>query len=773
MWNKAVWLGVPESEIKRGNILQGDMNGRFAYFRCELELAEEAGSKIVITANSRYRLWINEQPVLSGPCKGDRYRHFYEEVDISDKLKIGKNVFAVQVLLCDLNSVTSIWDERAPIFAVASLPNGHRLAVEGDIVNKSGEVLGCLTTGEAPWKVYLEDSFYLKSMDFNPLLGAVLLGAIQEEIDTRKAIMDWKKIDFDATDWAEPKDMGGAKQTFVNHRVGFLEDFPLKKREIPLLFEREREFADIIKEGQSEENDFWVVRPGEKIKFILDAGVHTNAQMKYRFEKGSGATVRIVYGEKYFSENGEEIARTDREHGILVGWTDKLTLNGQEHVYEPFWYRTFRFIEMEIQAKEEEVVVSCPKMLVTGYPLEMKSEIKADEPWVEKLWDMSARTLQNCMMDTYMDCPYYEQIQYAMDTRLEMLFHYAADDDYRLAKRAIEDFHHAITPMGVLQGRSVSCFGQTIITFGFHYIMMMEEYYRQTMDMETLIRFRSDVDVLLDYFAQRIGEKGLIEVSETWMFVDWVPNWEDTAGVPQAVGVGPSTIHNLMYAYALKSGAYIYRVTGRNALAEEYEERRQEILKNIQKYCWDEEAGLYREGPAFKQYTQHAQAWAVLNGMVSQEEAKAILKRTLENSEVLQCTFSTSYELFRAFEWAGNYEDTRYMLEKWIRLTEKGCTTCPETPVNARSECHAWSSLPMYEMLRTIAGIKMGADGWESIIIEPHLDYVNHLEGKAVTPKGIVEFIFDKKSGRYDVKLPDGVPGTVIVNGEILYKIAN
>lgn|GEM_PF-6437578 len=57
-------------------------------------------------------------------------------------------------------------------------------------------------------------------------------------------------------------------------------------------------------------------------------------------------------------------------------------------------------------------------------------------------------------------------------------------------------------------------------------------------------------------------------------------------------------------------------------MSEEYEERRNNILANLQKICWDEERGLYREGPNFIQYSQHAQAWAVLNEMGTPEVRK-------------------------------------------------------------------------------------------------------------------------------------------------------
>ena len=98
MWKKAMWVGVPREEIEEKKIYQGDMNGRFAYYRLEIEL-EEAGEAIVdLSANSRYRLWINEKPVLSGPCRSNQFRHYYETVDLKPYLKKGKNVLAVRVL---------------------------------------------------------------------------------------------------------------------------------------------------------------------------------------------------------------------------------------------------------------------------------------------------------------------------------------------------------------------------------------------------------------------------------------------------------------------------------------------------------------------------------------------------------------------------------------------------------------------------------------------------------------------------------------------------
>lgn len=130
MWKDAKWLRVPKSEIRRCDILQGDMNGRFAYYRLALKVRKAKKAMINITANSRYRLWVNEKPVLSGPCKGDRYRQYFKQIDIAGYLQEGKNVIAVQVLFCDPNAVAHQYSEHAPLFSVASLPVGHPFLYE-------------------------------------------------------------------------------------------------------------------------------------------------------------------------------------------------------------------------------------------------------------------------------------------------------------------------------------------------------------------------------------------------------------------------------------------------------------------------------------------------------------------------------------------------------------------------------------------------------------------------------------------------------------------
>ncbi len=91
-------------------------------------------------------------------------------------------------------------------------------------------------------------------------------------------------------------------------------------------------------------------------------------------------------------------------HGKIEGITDELVLSGEDVTFEPFWYRTFRFVVIEITAAEETTFFA-PFYYKTGYPLKVESHIHSSEKWVEEVWEPCVRTLENCMTETSMDSP--------------------------------------------------------------------------------------------------------------------------------------------------------------------------------------------------------------------------------------------------------------------------------------------------------------------------------------------------------------------------------
>ena len=221
-----------------------------------------------------------------------------------------------------------------------------------------------------------------------------------------------------------------------------------------------------------------------------------------------------------------------------------------------------------------------------------------------------------------------------------------------------------------------------------------------------------------------------------------------------------------MYAYALEKAAVIWQRAGRPALAEEYRRRRAAILEAVRRLCWDAGRGLFREGPDFEQFTQHAQSWAVLNELVTGEQARAVLLRAIDDADVLKVSLSTSFEWFRALEKAGMYEETAADMARWAELIAMGNTTCPETPGESRSECHAWSALPIYEFVRVMGGIRIEDGG---IRIRPRLYYLPDLCGTVITPSGPIVFRYERSGEhlRGTLELPGNIEAIVTgTNGE-------
>jgi len=731
MFQNAWWIGLPAHELSRKNILQGDLNGRFAYYRCTFEAMAGAALTTDISANARYRLWVNGKPVLSGPCKGDLNRHYYDTVELTDYLQPGRNVLALQVLFAD--HYATIFQEHpdSPIFSLAVPGGTHRLALEGTVHNPDGSCTD-LTTGKAEWKCCLDVSRRLRSQIATQFMGGTL-----EQIDFSAVPHGWKAVDFDDSAWGTPEALETVLTSDYMRAVGLVPRFPMYDRPIPLLYETEACFDDY-----GALLGAVTVKGGTQKRFMIAANVEVNGFPRFHFTGGKGSKITITYLEKFIG-GATKIDPSGEVDGIF----DQLTLDGSETCFEPFWYRTFRFILLDVEAVED-TTVHPPVYRKTGYPLEVKAAISSGEKWAEDVFDICVRTLENCMMDTYMDCPYYEQNQFPMDTRLQALFCSAVSGDMRLTYKALEDFHCSITPDGLVHGRYPASYQQIISTFSLYYIFMLEETWQQTGDMGPLRRYLPDLDRILGYYDARIGSDGLVGRLGWWEFVDWQEKWGCCGGIPEACLHGPSTIINLMYALALERAAILWEAAGRRETARECRARKDAVNAAVFRLCWDEAREMLREGPAFEQFTQHAQAWAVLTGALEGQQAKAALRRAIDGSDVLKCSFSTAFEWFRALEKAEMYAETEQYMMGWAALIPMGNTTCPETPGDARSECHAWSALPIYEFLRVMGGVRMEAG---KPVITPTAGYLADLDGTVPIPGGCVRFRW--RNGSYEYKI--------------------
>jgi hypothetical protein len=773
---KACWfVSAPERIFGKGPGLPVET----AYFRISFAIKGGADLKAVVSASSRYALYVNGVPVNHGPCKGDRMQHYCDDLDLGALLREGENVIACKVVSFPPQEAFSRWDGYAGAdagtgpFSVVGTASGPCFFFAGEAVDRAGAKID-LSTGHAPWEV-------MNDRAVSWCAQALTMVFCHEEVDAKKIPAGWN---------SRPGALSGfvpAIRRWSHGKETGLEiaPLPLFRRPIPLLEEKEREFVrDIPVESRDRKGISFTDPSGKPAKLRLergsyavdlDAGELTTGYVILETEGGRGSEIILTYAESYggpFS-GGIRGDRLDNKKFTLGGFKDLYRPAGPRDSYEFFWWRTFRIVRVEVSVGSEALTLYPLRYRETGYSLEVRTGLAGDAaanaPWIPGLWDISLRTLRRCMHETYEDCPYYEQMQYTFDTRLQMLFTYYVSGDTRLALKTIDDFHRSMLPEGIIQDRYPTNCPQVIPTFSISWFSMLMDYYNQTADLSVLERYRPTAEHILLWFRRKKGETGLVENLGYWNFVDWAPEWGDTGGSPRAVFRGPSTIQNLMYVYGLQLMSSILGLLGFNDLGAYYLDEGRNIQSVIREKCWDEKRGLFTEGPEFRdEYTRHAQMWAVLTGTVRGKDARALMERVLESKDLIKCTFPLQFYFFRALEEAGLYEKTEGQWEDWKRLLPLNLTTVPETPYDdSRSDCHAWSALLLYEYPAKILGVYPLEPGWKTIGIKPQGLYLGKASGEVWTPAGLVKVSWECEGKRFTVsgRLPAGTKGKLTLPG--------
>jgi hypothetical protein len=735
MFSNSFWIHASDEAYQS----VGRLPTEIVYFRRTFSVGSEHSLKVHISASTRYKLYVNGNYVINGPCRGDNITQYYDTLELGDYLVQGENIIAIKVISYPPREART---EKyfGPIWAMSNAA-GACLLVEGFITDSSGNNVEDISTGRSKWLAHVDNS-----TDWRFFMHTEWIGSM-EIVDGSKNPHGWINAKNPKGNWLE----AAIKLTAESRDkvFGAFPVFPLHERPIPYMYLEEKDFVGTMPLRDSDnyeiifENGKALLKPTTKYTLELNAGALTCGYFRIRVSGGSGAKIVIVYAECYAEENPGKIylkkgIRDDWQNYRILGHEDVYYPSGGVDIYEPFWLRTFRFIRIEIETSDDQMTLYMPNYIETGYPLEEKSWIRTDQEWTGKIWEISKRTLKLCMFETYMDCPYYEQLQYIMDTRTQILFTYMLSGDTRLAKRTISDFNASVMSMGLMQARYPSEYPHIIPGFSLYWICMLEDYYWQTGDISILKRYRSVIDGILDWFDRKTGDLGLVENLGYWELVDWVIEWSHLQGVPAATLEGPSTIQNLHYVYGLQVAARINRLVGRPGLANEYETRAENLSRLAEKLCWSESIGMYREGPSYEEYTQHAQIWAVLTGLAKGEKATKIMAKAITEPDVLQCSFAMQFYLFRALDEAKLYHETEDLWQIWKELLDLRLTTIFEAPAMPRSDCHAWGALPLYEFTTRFLGVRPLAPGWEEILIEPKAFFIKEIQGVVHTPKGDV-----------------------------------
>ncbi|KAF4446826.1 Six-hairpin glycosidase [Fusarium albosuccineum] len=723
-----------------------DTAGAFVHFRRSLVVQSEPPKslKVQITADTRYKLYINNRQVAFGPVKGDSSVWFYDEVDIAPFLHLGQNHVAVHVLRF-FHSTT-----YAPSFP--RLPFGG-LWVS---VWEADKAWASQLDSSAAWETAI-DPFTILRID-EP--EDHFLHIYERSLAHQSGALFWtpaKVLEFKSSTGNSPP-WHLSPRLIPPHRIEKAQLCAVHNVKSPLSPGLWRDH--LVGDGSSDQQSGLLLAKETHHSIELEAPHHMTAFLRVCFQRSrkSGGTLRITYAESY--EDEPESTPWVRRKGDrcdyskqLFGPQDIYEFKGKElltplgyydnedahEVFMPFHFRTFRFLRLDIDVGRSDLVLEKFEIETVNYALDVTAALSLstnhldlDKKW-NQLWSTSIRTLANCMHDCYEDCPFYEQLQYAMDTRSSSLFTYIASGDDRLARQAIIQLHNSFQArIGLTASRAPTHRPQLIPHFSLYWICMIHDHFTYYGDKNFIARFLPVVDAVLSYFDGLVEHHGLVARDTRpgiWDFVDWTHQWKPH-GIPPAIHrTGISTFTNQLYAYTLCRAANLAEVMRRPAIAGEYQSRTDSIVCSLKDRCFDGTffSDTISSNAVPTDYSQHCQVWAVLSGCLAGVEAQQLLRRSLQgvaDGTLVQESISMSFYTMRALSLAGGdiYDETfHHFWDPWHLQLSRNVTTWVEDSVSQRSDCHAWGSIPIYEFMAEVIGIRPLEPGWSAIEFRPRL----------------------------------------------------
>ena len=761
----ANWITAPDAPAKSYGVY---------YFRKKISLTEKPDSFIVhVSADNRYVLIINEKFVSLGPARNDLYHWNFETIDIASYLINGENIITA-----------TVWNEG-------------EYRPEGQISSRTGFLLQGNTGKEeiintnTSWKCF-------RSTAYSPLTGigynAYYVAGPGELVDMNKMPDGWVKNDFDDKAWPNAARVGwrgGTPKGVVD-----IAEWMLVPSTLPPMELRVQRFASVrrsegvvIPGGFPSSKTTITIPANTHASFLLDQSFYTNAYPELDFSKGKDAGISLTYAEALFNEKpdgpGKGFKKGNRNEvdgKIMSGRKDSIISNGKNNQYfSSLNWRTFRYVEIKITTKDEPLIIEDVYSLFTGYPFQLNATFDAQDKTLDKIFEVGWRTARSCAWETYMDCPYYEQLQYIGDTRIQALVSLYNSGDDRLVRNAITQMDHSRMAEGITLSRHPSFSPQQIPTFSLWYIGMVNDYWMYRGDSAFIKDKLQGTRDVLWFFSKYQNAEGSLRNVPYWIYTDWV---EGKTGWPGGVGPigkdGSSSLLDLQLLWALQVAAKLESELGLPAIANEYQKKAAQLQQTIQRNYWNADKKLYADTKDKDHYSQHANTLAILTNTIKGNDAADLAKRILTDKTLSPASIYFKYYLHMALIKAGLGNDYLKWLDKWKENIDMGLTTWAEISEidNARSDCHAWGSSPNIEFFRTVLGIDTDAPGFKKVKIEPHLGDLKNVKGKMPHPNGSILASYQLVNARPDdpvgrgkwnieLTLPEKITGKFIWKGKV------
>ncbi len=596
------------------------LKNRHMLFRKKITFENTQNAILKISADDRYKLYINGQFVTEGPSPAYPSAYYYNELDVSRYLCKEENTFAFHTYYQGL--INRVWvsgDLRSMLWC--------ELYVDGKPVMASDESFLCAAhTGYSACGVIGYDTAFAECYDSNSAEDRFFECDFDDSAWERASV-------FEHADYILKKQL--TKQLEYEH----IQPMAVKNTENGLQIDFGRESVGYMHlTAHGNKNDTLILRFGEEL--------NDDGSVRYKLR------ANCKYEEKWILSGG---------HDILC----------------PYDYKAFRYAEI---IYPDTVTVDEIYMSARHYPFTQRATYITENEKLKKILTLCSDTVKYGTQEVFVDCPTREKGQYLGDVSIAARAQAVLTGDTVMMKKAILDFCESAFICKGLMAVSTASKMQEIADYSLQLPAQVAWVYALDKDIEFVRQTEPYITDLYRYMQRYENEDGLISgVVDKWNLVDWPDNLRDgySFDLTRPIGNGLHNVINAFWCGFLQAIDEIYSVLGMPETGK-IERVKQAFINTF----YSNDSGLFCDAPDLSHSALHSNILPLLfdigtsDKALSDRLAEFIRRKGLDCAGVYMAYFALAALISHGYRDIA--EELATSDKCWLNMIEQGATTALE-----------------------------------------------------------------------------------------------
>lgn len=473
-------------------------------------------------------------------------------------------------------------------------------------------------------------------------------------------------------------------------------------------------------------------------EITLDFGEQRSGFLRFIVEADAGVVLDF-YGYEHQDEHGVQ-------HTYHLENTLRYTCRAGVQSHQSPVRRGQRFLRLTVRGASTAVRIHWVEILQSNYPVSEVGAFACSDDRLNRIWEISRRTVRLCMEDTFVDCPAYEQTFWVGDAYNVGLVNnriFGADDLVRRCLRLVPP-SKSLSPL--LCDQLPSGWSSVIPNWTFFWVFACVEYLESTDDRVLLGELLPEIRATLEAYTRHINAAGLLEIS-AWNLLDWAPMDQPNEGVV--------THQNCFLLRALEQTARLAAWAADSATEKFARRSAAGLRRAINRHLWSERRKafidcIHKDGRRSTTFSIQTQVAALVCSVAAPVRHRRLLALVAAPPKDFIRIGSPFMSFFLHWAWAEAGEGQRVIddtRKNWGVMLDHDATTCweqfpgfaegrPVAHFLTRSHTHAWSAAPGYFMSRTVLGISRIGRGWKRIEVAPQPGDLAWAKGRVPLPQG-------------------------------------